>query len=159
VVGRTEQEEETLMDTDNNEDKPPYEDGFICGTGLDDPESASWTREVYATREEAIAAGRGELGHRFQTANIRCEKSFMGNPLDAEYACDSAEDSDMGEAMLENWRDKVFGQDGKLIDELQATLDQVWSDFEDKHKLWSWGFWFDDVEAHEFDVAEAEATP
>lgn len=111
-----------------DDSEPPYEDGYICGTGLDDPENASWTHEVYATREEAVAAGNNGMGWRG----------------------DQAESDDMGEAMLENWQDKVFGQNGALLDELQETLDKVWSDFEDKHGLWSWGIWFDDVEGHEF---------
>lgn len=141
---------------------PPYEDGFICGTGLDDPENASWTHEVYDTREEAIAAGQDDVTWReqsegFQTARIRCEKTYMQNPLSAESACDQAESDEMGEVMLENWQDKVYGQDGALIDELQKTLDQVWSDFEDKHELWSWGIWFDEVEDHAFAPEQAEA--
>jgi hypothetical protein len=140
--------------------KPPYEDGFICGTGLDDPEHASWTHEVYDTREEAIAAGQGDVSWRahdegFETARISCSKVFMPNPLSADGACDSAESDEMGEAMLESWQDKVFGQDGALLAELQETLDKVWSDFEDKHQLWSWGIWFDNVEHHEF-AAPAE---
>lgn len=148
-----------MTDLDSN-DKPPYEDGYICGTGLDDAENASWTHEVYATREEAIAAGQQDVSWQerecpFQTARIRSEKSSMPNPLSAESACDGAENEEFGEAMLETWMDKVFS--GGLIAELQATLDKVWSDFEDKHGLWAWGYWFDDVESHAFDDAAVTA--
>jgi len=140
---------------------PPYPDGFVCGRGLDDPENASWTHEVYATREEAINAGERDLTARagietYETARISCLKTRMPNPLSAEGACNDAEDSDFGEAMLENWQDKVFGQDGKLIEELQDTLDQVWGAFEEKHKLWVWGIWFSDVQAHSLDEVRPE---
>ena len=143
--------------TGNAADKPPYEDGFICGTGLDDAENASWTHEVYTTRDLAIAAGREDVSWQerdlpFETAKIRCEKSFMPNPISAESACDCAENDEFGEAMLEAWQDKVFGDGGGLLAELQAALDKVWSDFEDKHRLWAWGVWFDDVEQHAFAV-------
>lgn len=145
------------MSEAKTESKPPYPDGFVFGRGLDDPEGARWNHEVYATREAAIAESATVYGAEpFQTAAIRCQKQFMQNPLSAESACDSAEDDNFGEGMLEAWQDKVFGNNAVLIDELQETLDKVWSDFEDKHELFSWGIWFDDVENH--DVEQVEAT-
>lgn len=143
---------------------PPYEDGYVCGNGFDDAESASWTYEVYATREEAITAGNADVGWRaqdegFETARISASWNTMPNPFNAESECDRAECDDWGEAMLEHWLDKVFANDGKLLDELQAELDTVWERFESRHELGSWGYYFDDIESHPFGDEPDEDEP
>lgn len=144
---------------------PPYEDGYVCGNGFDDAEHASWTHEVYETREEAIADGNADIGWRqrdegFETARIRSEWFTMPNPLDADNACDRADQpSDWGEATFEHWQDRMYSDDGRLINELQAELDGVWERFETRHALGAWGYYFDDVESHEFgDEPDEDAT-
>lgn len=137
-------------------DDSHYEDGYIFGRQLDDPEHMRWDHQVFATRDEAITCGRKDFGREmFQTAYLVCEKSFLPNPLDGQHACDQADQpSDWGEPMFENWQDKIFANDGHILSELQNALDKVWDEFENKHQLFVWGLWTKDVEFHEGDDAD-----
>lgn len=140
------------------------EDGFICGTGLDEAEHASFG-DVFETRAEAIAAGREDIGWTdsawFQTGKLRNEISEMPNQLDAEHACDCAENSEWGEAMHEQWQDRVFGDTKNAagltpLEDLQARLDKVWDEWQAAHDLRVNGFYIDDLESHPFVDVDGE---
>lgn len=134
-------------------------DGYICGTGLDDPEGATFT-DVFATRADAVKFGQSDVGwtdgDTFQTGYLRNEMHAMPNQLDAEYACDSAENEEFGEAMMESWHDKVFATTSTVrghfppLEDLQKRLDKLWDDWTKKYKLRVHGYWIDDVETHAF---------
>jgi hypothetical protein len=134
-----------------------FVDGWVCGTGLDEPEHATFT-DVFDTREEAIKCGRTDVGwtdgDTFQTGYLRNEMMAMPNQLDAENACDRAENEEFGEAMMETWRDKVFPDKTKRqrapLDDLQRKLDVLWEEWTRRHDLYVRGFWIDDVERHAF---------
>ena len=57
-----------------------YVDGYVCGSGFDDAEHASFT-DVFETREEAIKAGMDDCGwiegKMFQTARIATMASSL----------------------------------------------------------------------------------
>lgn len=141
------------------------EDGFVCGSGFDEAEHASFT-DIFSTREEAIAAGQEDCGwiegKWFQTARIVHTQEEMPNQLSAERACDNAENDEWGEALLETWQDKVFG-DAQLTDldkskpgsrtvleDLQERLDKVWEEWTKAHELQITCYRFEDIKQHEF---------
>ncbi len=128
-----------------------YVDGYVCGSGFDDAEHASFT-DVFETREEAIKAGMDDCGwiegKMFQTARIVYGIEGMPNQLDAEGACDRAENSEWGEALVEEWTDKAFAEG--VIDSLQTKLDEVWKEWTEQHKLQVRAYRFEEIEHHEF---------
>jgi hypothetical protein len=137
-------------------------DGWVCGTGLDEPEHAHMT-DVFESREQAIKHAPDELGlpigDGFQTAYLRHVKESMPNQLSAEYSCDQAENDEWGEGVMEQWQDKVFGKQEDsnertpLVD-LQERLDKVWDEWTEAHKLEVTLFYLDDVEHHTIEACK-----
>lgn len=133
-----------------------YEDGFVCGGGFDDAEGCTFT-DVFATREEAIAAGQTDVGWRpyamgFETARIVNTIETMPNQLDAEHVCDNAENDEWGEALMEQWQDEAMSHEA--LTDLQARLDKVWEEWTAARDLSVRAYRFEEIEHHEFATTE-----
>lgn len=133
------------------------DDGWICGTSLDDPEHASFT-DVFSTKEEAMEAGQEDVGwydgNTFQVGKLVHSVESMPSPVDVDRLLDNAENGDWTGDVNEAWYEKVTPA---MRAELQEKLDAVWETWCGKHKLTMTVMRIDHVESVPFTKKEGPA--